>query len=169
MKIAIECPARRAVANILREARLNWRLSRLSDTLERLDPVIQLAASGCELIPGPGSRQGSATSTRHWARGAIRLAASCAYLLGRADALDELIRLAQQQWGDDATLLQLAARAAMDDARMEDSIALIRRAGTLAPCRPRLLELVGRLEAKAGHFDEALAAVRAVKPARAAG
>ncbi len=170
MNTTIECPARLAVARILREARLDWRLSRLKDALEALEPIVRLVGAECDLIPGPGERAPSAVEARRWARGAIRLAASCAYLLGRGETLDELINLAQRQWGDDATLLQLAARAAMDDGRVEESIALIRRARALAPRRPRLLELVGRLEARAGHMEQALAAVRAavrLRPRRA--
>lgn len=170
MNTLIECPARRAVANILREARLNWRLSRLKDTLEGLEPIVRMIDVGGDLIPSLGERNKSATGARHWARGCIRLAASCAYLLGRGDTLNELLDMAQRQWGDDATLLQLAARAAMDDRRVEESIALIRRACALAPRRPRLLELLSRLEAQAGHMDEAIAAVRVaarLRPRRA--
>jgi len=170
MKTLIECPARHAVARLLRDARLNWRLSRVKDTLEGIEPIIRMAEAGCDLIPSRGEREAPATGTRHWARGAVRLAASCAYLLGRGETLNELINIAKRQWGDDATLMQLAARAAMDDQRVEESIALIRRAGTLAPRRPRLLELLSRLEAQAGHMDEAMAAVRVaarLRPRRA--
>lgn len=168
----LECPARLAVARLLREARLNWRLSRLDETLKTLEPIIRLVEEGCDLIADPGAPNGveRARVTRGWARGAIRLAAASAYLIGSNNRLEEVMNLAQREWGDDATLLQIAARAAMDDGQMDASVELARRACALAPRRPRLLELLGRIEARAGNIDQALAAVRVaarLRPRRA--
>ncbi|GEM_PF-6266567 len=168
----LECPARLAIARLLREARLNWRLSRLYETLKALEPIVRLVEEGCDLSPSLGAPNTSerTTSSRQWARGAVRLAAASAYLVGCDDQLAQLVNLAYREWGDDATLLQIAARAAMDDGRMEDSVELVRRACALAPRRSRLLELLGRIEARAGNIDEALAAVRVaarLRPRRA--
>lgn len=169
--IGLECPARHAVARLLREARLSFRLSRLRDTLEQLEPVVQLAQEGCELVARRGTGSGGrAEDASRWALGALRLAASCAYLLGETSKLEHFAALVERRWGDDAALLQLLARSAMDDGRMEEAVDLARRACARAPRRARLLELVGRIEARAGNLDEALAAVRVatrLRPRRA--
>ena len=169
----LACPARHAVAGLLREARLAWRLARLAETLEALQPLIQLVESGDDLTANPDSDFAARRPTPrlHWARGAVRLAASAAYLLGNARRLDQLIRLAGKCYGDDATLLQLAAREAIDGGRLDDAANLVRRAVAIAPHRPSLLQLRARLAARAGRLDEALEASRLatrLRPRRAA-
>lgn len=79
-----ECPARTAVVRLLREARLNWRLARLGETLAALEPIVELDRDGVDLTANPARDSNGCTpgTRRTWARGAIRLATEAAYLLG---------------------------------------------------------------------------------------
>lgn len=168
----IQCPARLEVARLLRQARFNWRLSRLGEALDTLEPVVRLVEEECELMPSPrqAEQRESVSPRQCWALGATRLAAQCAYLAGRHERLAHLIRVAQRRFGDDATLLHIAARAAMDEGRVDEALAPARRACALAPRRARLLEWLGRAEARAGNIKEALDAVRSaasLRPRRA--
>ncbi len=169
----IQCPARLEVARLLRQARFNWRLSRLGEALDALEPIVRLAQEGCELIASPCEGEaGEALAARRqrWALGATRMAAQCAYLAGCHTRLAQLLNMAEQRFGEDATLLQIAARAAMDEGRIEEALAPARRACALAPRRARLLEWLGRVESRAGNIGAALDAVRAavsIRPRRA--
>lgn len=168
-----ERPDRTAVARLLREARLNWRLTRLGETLAALEPLIQMARDATDLtadpVPDPGGQTRSARQT--WARGAVRLAAQAAYLLGEGERFDDLLDLASARWGEDPTLLQLAARQAIDQGTTEQAAEFARRAAMLAPRRPRILQLLARLEARLGRLEDALEAARTatrLRPRRAA-
>lgn len=165
-------PARRITASALREARLSWRLSRLGATLAALDPLLEMidaaeSSPGCS-VAGGAKETGQPKPWR--TRGAVRLAASAAYLLGRDEALERMLRLGARRYGEDATLLHLEARRAVDDGRLDDAASLARRAAAIAPDRPRLRQLLARLEARAGRHDAAIEAARAairLRPRRA--
>lgn len=165
-------PLRAMIASALREARLSWRLARLGATLDALEPLIQLIEAGETSIESAAAVGASgAGGAKPWrARGAIRLAASAAYLLGRDEALQRLLRVGAQHVGEDATLLHVAARRAVDDGRLDEAASLTRRAAAIAPGKPRLLQLLARLEARSGRHDAALEAARAairLRPRRA--